>query len=78
MSMLKDFTPPQIVKMAQVGHDTVFAWIHSGELEAYNVADPLKLRPRFRVTLDARQSFKERRLHPPAALRRARLKHCRG
>lgn len=68
-----EMTPPELAKLARVGRDTVLGWIHSGELAAYNVADPSKERGRYRISREAWERFKEKRLHPAARLRRARL-----
>jgi len=56
------YTPPQIAKELGVNNDKVLAWIHAGELSAINVAtSPHALKPRYRVSDEALQEFKQRR-----------------
>jgi len=66
-------TPQQIAKMLLVKLDTVLAWIHRGELRAFNVAKRPSTRPRYRVKVADFQEFQEKR----AAVSAVRKPHDR-
>jgi excisionase family DNA binding protein len=68
-------TPPQVAVQLGVSPDTVLAWIRSGELQALNVGDPKRKRPRYRVEPEALVAFKRRRAPEPKpeAAKRTRM-----
>lgn len=60
------FTPPQIAKMTGASEDTVYGWIHSGELKAVNMSKiPDGERPRWRISRDDLDQFFEARANKP-------------
>ena len=66
-------SPPQIAKMLCVKPDKVLHWIHTGELQAVNVATQEGGRPQYMVTPAAFDLFKNRRTtQPPVKTKRAR------
>ena len=54
-------SPKQVAAMWGTSHDKVLAFIHTGELQAFNVASRPTGRPRFRITLAAVKAFEELR-----------------
>ena len=67
-------TPPQISNDLSVGHDKVLGWIHSGELQAVNLAARRDGRPRWRISDEDLEDFLARRAASPAPKRRRRRK----
>ena len=66
-------SPPQIAKMLGVKPDKVLYWIHTGKLQAVNVATQEGSRPQYMVTPAAFDLFKNRRTtQPPVKVKRAR------
>jgi hypothetical protein len=61
-------TPPELAQRTGYAHETILRWINSGELDAYNSADPGQ-RPRYHIPDQAWEDFKRRRLHPAAVKR---------
>lgn len=61
-------TPPDVAKRYGVKPAKVLRWIETGELEAVNVAERPTGRPRWRVSLDALQTFERRRSSRPEPL----------
>lgn len=60
-------SPKQVAAMWGTSHDKVLAFIHTGELQAFNVASRPTGRPRFRITLAAVKAFEELRSgHDPS------------
>jgi excisionase family DNA binding protein len=55
------FSPPQLARQLGVDPSKVVSWIHSGELEAVNVAKSLGGRPRYRIGPVALERFLQRR-----------------
>lgn len=43
------YTVPEIAALLRVRHMKVLAWIHSGQLKAFNVAEKQGGRPRYRI-----------------------------
>jgi excisionase family DNA binding protein len=54
-------TPKEISTLLRVKLDTVLAWIHRGELPAFNVAKRPSTRPRYRVRVSDFDAFLEKR-----------------
>ncbi|MFN0199332.1 MAG: helix-turn-helix domain-containing protein, partial [Planctomycetaceae bacterium] len=54
-------TPPAIAQRLGVSPETVIGWIRSGELEAINVAQRGKSRPRYRVSPQSLADWELRR-----------------
>jgi len=54
-------TPPQVAKMVGVKSDKVLYWIHSGQLQAVNLAQKEGGRPQYAVTPADLDIFKTRR-----------------
>ena len=65
-------TPPQVAKLWRVRVAKVLCWIRTGELRAFNVAERMGGRPKYRIALEDLEAFKNRRSvqpKPPAAPR---------
>lgn len=59
--------PREVAEILDVKQDTILAYIHSGLLEAVNVAHPdAKQRPRWKVSVEALDDFVSRRTYRPA------------
>ena len=56
---MKDYTPAQVAESMGVSRGKVLAWIHRGELEAFDVSEGSK--PRFRISEKALAAFRQRR-----------------
>ena len=54
-------SPPQVAEMLGVGLAKIHYWILSGELDAVNLASDPGKRPRWGITLESIERFKERR-----------------
>jgi hypothetical protein len=69
-------SPPAIAAIGSVRVQNVLAWIGSGELRAVNLArDPKGQRPRWRISIEDWEAFKQRRAaggRPTPATRRRR------
>jgi len=52
---------PEVAKKLRVSPDKVRAWIERGELAAFNVADRVGGRPRWRIEPEALAEFQRRR-----------------
>jgi excisionase family DNA binding protein len=66
-------TPPEIAKELRVSPDKIRAWIERGELPAFNVANRVGGRPRWRVAREALAEFERRRTAiPRAAVQKSR------
>lgn len=67
-------TPPEIAKLLRVRGDKVLAWIRSGQLVAFNVAEKVNGRPKYRVARGELEAFIQRRAvvppPPPARIGR--------
>lgn len=61
------YTPPQIAKLLGVEDAKVVGWIKRGELRAVNVADKNGKRPRWRISSEAFEDFKNGRASQPVA-----------
>lgn len=73
----RNLTPPQIAEQFGVAVEKVIAWIKSGELAAMNLANRGCRRPRYSITPDALDAFKQSRQvipHSVAPTRRVRRK----
>ena len=55
-------SPPKVAELLGVGVAKIHYWIEAGELEAVNLASDHGKRPRWGVSLDSVERFKERRL----------------
>jgi excisionase family DNA binding protein len=58
-------TPPEVARKLRVSPDKVRAWIERGELAAFNVADRVGGRPRWRIEPEALAEFERRRTAIP-------------
>lgn len=68
-------TPPQVAKMMGVKPDKVLYWIHTGQLNAHNIAKEEGGRPQYAVTPADLDIFKTRRsTRQPVRVKRARPK----
>jgi len=66
-------SPPKVAKMFGVKPDKVLYWIHSGQLEAVNIAKDEGNRPQYAVTPAGLDTFTRRRsTRPPTKMRRQR------
>ena len=63
----KKFTPPQLARVWQVAPATVLGLIRSGELTAFNIADPTAKRPRYLIDDEDRKAFEDSRRVVPHA-----------
>lgn len=66
-------TPPELAKELGVSPDKVLYWIHSGELQAANLATRQGGRPRYSIDRKSVESFKRMRANqspPPIQKRR--------
>lgn len=59
--MTETLTPPQLAKLWGVTPEKVIAWIRAGELPAFNVAETMGSRPRYRISREDLDTFKARR-----------------
>lgn len=54
-------TPPQLARERGIRVSHILKWIHSGELEAVNLALKRNGRPRWRISAEALKDFERRR-----------------
>jgi excisionase family DNA binding protein len=66
--------PREAAKILGVNASKVIGWIHSGELEAMNLATVRAGRPRWRISLGALKKFLAARTSPPATSPRRKPK----
>lgn len=63
-------SPREVAARLGVGRNKVMAWIRSGELAAVNLAESLKKRPQFAVSMAAIEAFEaSRAVKTPRAAR---------
>lgn len=60
-------TPKEVAAMWNVDRESVYAWIHSGELKAINVAVKAGGRPIYRIDPKDLAVFAQSRVERPAA-----------
>jgi hypothetical protein len=60
------FKPQELATLWRVKHDKILAFIHSGELKAFNVSSDPNGRPQFRIQPEDARRFQEQRqaVHP--------------
>lgn len=58
-------TPPQVAARLGVKPESVTAWIRSGALRALNLARPGSIRPRYRISPEALDTFERTRTVVP-------------
>jgi excisionase family DNA binding protein len=67
----RPLTVPEVAKFLQVAPTKIRAWIRSGRLQGYNVAETESGRPKYRVSPDDLEAFTKRRAPvQPAAVGR--------
>ena len=54
---MRVYTPAEIREFLRVSDEKVFAWIHSGELAAFDVSGKKATRPRYRIEESALRDF---------------------
>lgn len=59
------FTPPQLAERWGVGHEKILGWIHSGELQALNLATRPTGQPRWAIPLASVERFEASRSTSP-------------
>ncbi len=74
---MRYYTPPELADMLRVKPATVRAWIRSGELSAFNVAQRSARRPRFRISSEALAQFEARRNAKPLPIPNRRRRRTR-
>jgi len=57
----KPMTVPEVAKLLRVRPDKVLAWIRSGRLRGYNVAEKETGRPKYRVNREDLEAFTQQR-----------------
>ncbi len=57
----RPLTPPEVAKLLRVRPDKVLAWIRSGRLRGYNVAEKENGRPKYRVNRADLEAFTQQR-----------------
>ena len=68
-------TPPEIARLWRIRVGKVLRWIRSGELCAFNVAEKMGGRPKYRVSREDLELFKNRRsVQPKSSPSRAQPK----
>jgi excisionase family DNA binding protein len=74
MPLAAYLTPPEFARQLRVKASKVIGWIRSGELAAIDTAPRGALRPRYRISREAVESFERRRavVPLPAPVRRRR------
>lgn len=68
----KWLTPPQLARQWGVAPEKIHTLIHSGQLEAVNLATNPNGRPRWRISAEAIKAFQQHRASKPPAPRRRR------
>lgn len=75
----RKLSPREVAALFGISPDKVLAWIHSGELQAVNVATRPGGRPRWRIDQADLMAFEQRRAAtPPAPICRVRRKKQSG
>lgn len=67
-------TTTEVAQRLGVKASKILTWIRAGELEAVNVATNQSSRPRFRISVEALQTFEQRRAVQPAPKQPRRYK----
>jgi excisionase family DNA binding protein len=74
----RPMTVPEVAKFLRVRPNKVLAWIRSGRLRAYNVAERENGRPKYRVDPDDLRAFQQKRaITQPVPRGRQAGRHCR-
>jgi len=54
-------TVPEVARLLRVRQDKVLNWIRRGDLQAFNIADKQKGRPKYRISPEDLKAFRQRR-----------------